>query len=322
MINPYSTVNWASVLYKPSVSHVHCTNQQRFNKLVDGGVKHVPLSNYHPSKPWYPLDDYFEVPNDVIGSPNAEFYNMDIENFHANGLGSFYEEPEPNTKNTWKFKFHKIFENMQYSDAGGITLNHPHWTKSTGGQLKNKDLIEMLDYDKRVLGIEFYNSSSERFNNAGLGWDLDTWDDILLTGRRCWGFCVPDHDLEAETEGYVWEGRNILLVSEFTEHECLKAYREGRFYGALRNTSLAFNSINVSGDTISVVTTDASYIDFVVNGNYNRVNGSYATFNIPSGAMYVRIEAHNNDNSIYSNPIILKEFVPDISTAKKMLILS
>lgn len=319
MINPYNNVDWNNVIRVPSVSHVHCNSQTRFDRLVNGGIRHIPLSNYHPSKPWYPLDDYFTVPEGIIGSPNAEFYNMDIESFHANGIGSFYEEPEPNTKNSWKYKFDRILDNMQYDDAGGITLNHPHWTKDAGGQLTNKDLLTMLDYDSRVLGIEFYNASSERLFEDG--WDLDTWDYILQTGRRCWGFCVPDHDAEVDTEGYVWEGRNILLVSEFTEYECLKAYREGRFYGALRNTELTFESISYSNGALSVVTSNADYIDFVVNGTYNRVNGSSATYNVPSNAVYVRVEASNSENTIYSQAITLKQYKNNDNTAKKMLIL-
>lgn len=319
MINPYNNINWNTVIQIPSVSHVHCTGQATFNRLVNGGIRYAPLSNYHPSKPWYPLSDYFTVPEGIIGSPNAEFYNMDIRNFHANGLGSLYEEPEPNTQKTWKYKFNRILEDMQYEDAGGITLNHPHWTKDQGEELKNSDLIEMLDYDSRVLGIEFYNATCERlFDN---GWDLNTWDSILLTGRRCWGFCVPDHDAEVSDEGFIWEGRNILLVSEFTEYECLKAYREGRFYGALRNTELTFESISYSNGVLSVVTSNADYIDFVVNGSYNRVNGISATYNVPSNAVYVRVEASNSENTIYSQAITLKQYKNNDNTAKKMLIL-
>lgn len=325
MINPYSNIDWENVLQVPSVSHAHDRSQTDFDRLVDAGVRHVALSNYHPSEATYPLSDYFSVPEGIIGSPNAEFYNMDIASFHANGLGCIgYSEPEPNSRMSWRVKLGNVLNGMQYDDAGGITLNHPHWTKATGGVLTNKDLLTMLDWDSRVLGIEFYNATCERYEDLGVGWDLDTWDYILSTGRRCWGFCVPDHDAQANISSepdYVWEGRNILLVSEFTEYECLKAYREGRFYGALRNTDLTFESISYSNGVLSVVTSNADYIDFVVNGSYNRVNGISATYNVPSNAVYVRVEASNSENTIYSQAITLKQYKNNDNTAKKMLIL-
>ena len=327
MINPYDNINWSNVLYVPSISHGHCRAQSRFYRIVGGGIKHIPLSNYHPSEPTYPLSDYFTVPDGVIGSPNAEFYNMGIAGFHANGIGCIgYSEPEPNTRIDWKIKLKSVLDGMQYDDAGGISLNHPCWTKSLG-ELTNKILMDMLDWDERVLGIEFYNASAERYIDPDTqepqhkGWDLDTWDEILSTGRRCWGFCAEDHDADVETEGYVWEGRNILLVNEFTEYECLKAYREGRFYGALRNTDLTFESISYSNGVLSVVTSNADYIDFVVNGSYNRVNGISAIYNVPSNAVYVRVEASNSENTIYSQAITLKQYKNNDNTAKKMLIL-
>lgn len=327
-INPYSSVNWQDVAYVPSDSHMHCGNATHFTNAINAGLKHIAPSNYHPSKPWYPLDEYFSnVPDDIIGSPNSEFYNMDIPFLHVNGLGSFASEPEPNSKYRWQYKFDLILRNMQYEDAGGITLNHPNWTKAYAEEqgigtekLKNSDLEKMLDYDNRVLGIEFYNAGS--VGASEYMWDLDTWDEILLTGRRCWGFCVPDHDAESSNSSYVMRGRNVLLCSEFTEHECLKAYREGRFYGSIYDTDLKFSSIVLVGNSLSVVADNATRLEFVVDGIYHEVNGSSASYNVPGEATYVRVEAHNDENSIFSQPIIFRlRKHTDKDTAKKMLIL-
>lgn len=326
-INPYNNVSWQGVIYVPSCSHEHCSVRDLHN-LYNGGLKHLAISNYHPSEPSYPLAEYYGVtiPDDVIGSPNSEFYNMNIPFLHVNALGSFASEPEPNDECTWKYKFSKILSQMQYADGGGITLNHPRWTKGYADEqgvgykkLKDSDLMAMLDYDERVLGIEFYNAGSE--GNTSWLWDLDTWDAILMTGRRCWGFCVADHDGQSTNDSYVWRGRNILLCSEFTEHECLKAYREGRFYGSIYNTDLKFSSIVLSNYTLSVVAENADYLNFVVDGVYNRVNSNSASYNVPAGSTYVRVEAHNNENSIYSQPIMFKLMNKQGGTDKKMLIL-
>ena len=327
VLNPYSNVQWQNVIYVPSCSHEHCAVKDLQN-LYNGGLKHLAISNYHPSEPAYPLDEYFGVtiPEGIIGSPNSEFYNMDIRFFHSNALGSFATDPGENSiVDTWRNKFRKILGQMQYADGGGITLNHPAWTKAyaeeqqVSPKLGNYDLIDMLDFDDRVLGIEFYNSGNQ--GNTANMWDLDTWDYILKTGRRCWGFCVADHDGQSNDRSYVWRGRNILLCNEFTEHECLKAYREGRFYGSIYNTDLKFSSIELSGYTVSVVADNADHLEFVVDGVYHEVNGSSGSYNVPAGSTYVRVEAHNNDNSIFSQPIMFKMRSKKVGTDKKMLLI-
>lgn len=335
MINPYKNINWDSVFYIPSCSHEHCNtihqtadlphpynNQRTFDMLVDGGLRHIALSNYHPPIPSYPLEDYFDVPESVIGSPNAEFYAMPIPSFHMNGIGSTYSEQEPAPNAPWQLKMKNVLRNLQYKDAGGITLNHPAWTKASGAGypnvLTNKDLLEMLDFDSRVLGIEFYNATAGDVI-PGTSWDLDTWDYILNTGRRCWGFCVPDHDGENNTEGYRFRGRNVLLVNDFTEYECLKAYREGRFYGAIYNTDLKFSNIALNGHHLNATADNADYINVVVNGVYTRVDSDTVSFDVPSNAIYVRLEAHNEENSIFSNPIMFK--VRENNSISKMMLL-
>ena len=122
-----------------------------------------------------------------------------------------------------------------HKDGGGITLNHP-----TG---KDGDYEAMLDFDARVLGIEVWNQLTSGFGSSkgfyapesGVGDDhfYRLWDRLLLSGRRCWGFFVKDHN----TYG---RGRNVLLVPPLnalsvTEREAavLRAYRRGTFFGAV-----------------------------------------------------------------------------------------
>lgn len=57
-------------------------------------------------------------------------------------------------------------------------------------------------------------------------------------------FCVPDHTLH--------NGQSILLVSEPSEYACLKAYRQGSFYGALRGSGLGFEQISLDGINLHV----------------------------------------------------------------------
>lgn len=126
---------------------------------------------------------------------------------------------------------------LLHPDGGGITLNHPT------GKLDN--YAEMLDFDPRVLGIEVWNQLTSGFgSDRGFYEAKDSapdhfyrlWDEILATGRRCWGFFVKDHN----TYG---RGRNVLLVpplddldrTDRTDREAtaLRAYRQGTFFGAV-----------------------------------------------------------------------------------------
>ena len=135
---------------------------------------------------------------------------------------------------------------LLYADGGGITLNHPT------GELD--EYLEMLDFDSRVLGIEVWNQLTSGFgSNRGFyssmkeppGYFYKLWDQILATGRRCWGFFVKDHN----TYG---RGRNILLApsleglsSEERERALLRAYRDGVFFG-----SVASIATDENGNTV------------------------------------------------------------------------
>ena len=183
-----------------------------------------------------------------------------------------------------------------------VCINHPTWSK-----LPFSQMISMLDYDsERVLGIEIYNDTCEQLSNPPDGWDLENWDAILMTGRRCWGFAVPDH------HGYPgynrpFVGRNILLTAEASEHDCLKAYRNGEFYCQLKNGILGFTKITITEDNLlHIETVNADRIDVIADGSLKAsVNGNSMVFDMSTVNTYCRIEAHNQEqeDSIFSNPI-------------------
>lgn len=302
MINPYKDVNWGTNQHIASFSHRHLYNDATFQAAYERGFRHFPCSNYYPSAPWYPLSSRFNnVPSDVLGAPNAEHHNMILDGvlksgIHMNGLGSrwssgTYQGQKPiGVSNTWEYAVDNILANLQFPTGGGVTINHPVWSG-----LSTQDAMRFLDYDERVLGIEIYNDTCEEDNKTG--WALDYWDTILKTGRRAWGFCVED---------WSYKGRNILLVDEFTEQKCLEAYRNGNFYGKINNTDLRFEGISLASDntTLTVKTNNATSIKFVVNGVATEYRASEAKHVLPNAATYVRVEAHTDSDSIFSNPIM------------------
>ena len=100
----------------------------------------------------------------------------------------------------------------------------------------------MLDYDQRVLGLEVINANCGVDGTAAAE---SQWDEVLGTGRQCYGFCVQDH-MDA---GKI-QGRCILMPEERTAESCLRAYRQGRFYGALKGKGLTFESVEFDGRTL------------------------------------------------------------------------
>lgn len=354
IVNPYSGVNWANDLQICSISHAHSrlrTNdgergevkQIYLDNAVVGGCKHIAFSNYYPSEPFYPLSDFFSsIPTGVIGCPNAEHHNF-IDGWgalHMNGIGCTATTGKAGgltpvgANMTAEGAIKYVLNTLQYSDGGGITVNHPGWSVMQNEQNgfpkwtrenASQRVIELLNMDDRVIGMEIRNTSSLPYvtdepdseDNQYVK-STEIWDEILLTGKRCWGFCVPDHETEW---GEKWTGRNILLVDNFDEHTCLQAYRNGNFFSKIFDSDLAFTSILFDGTNFSVSAPSADCIQIVIDGVYTQVSSDTALVAVPNNATYIRAEAwmaydwidrngnhHNVTEKAYSNPIMFKKY--------------
>lgn len=324
MLNPYDGINWSSALRVPSLSHEHGTAEQTVVNLYQEGIRHIAMSNYYPSQPYYPASQYYPGISyaDLLFSPNAEHHTLGGprvnatsqlgSSAHFNSIGSTFSSGSPSgespvgcDRQDWRVVFSDIIGMLQYADGGGISINHPVWSEAS---LDVDDVMAMLDYADQVLGIEIYNQSCE--DSTQNGWALEMWDEILLTGRRCWGFAVPDHGGEISSSHPIprpFFGRNILLVPALTERDCLLAYRNGNFYAQLGKTDLRFTSIQTQGLTLTVTTENASEIDVIIDGVPQTISGNSATVTLPSRAVYVRTAARSADDEIFSNPIIFRE---------------
>jgi len=276
-----------------------------------------------PYRTDFPFDEservYAHVPDDVILSPNAEHHGFTNSTCHICSPGSSFASGTFDVHGRyhldkhgfsvgfggpWQEGFDGMLGGLRYPDGGGITIAHPTWFS----QCSDDHVLEMLDYDERVLGIEIYNDYSagknwfenshyESPSESEPGFSVNLWDRILSTGRRCWGFCVPDHSVCKDGN---WHGRNILLVPAFTEHNCLKAYRQGQFYGCLKDNGLTIRDFSVTNSSISVVTNAKARIRFIADARLAKeVVGDSATYRPPgkkggSGVTYVRVEVEDD----------------------------
>ena len=302
--DPYAGVDW-TVTPVLGITHAHCETQAQYDELYNAGIRHFAISNYYPSDPVYPLTERFTPGEGSISCPNAEFARMTniTGHCHINGLGSTFsagnsEDTSPGT--TWQVLVNNVMRNLMWPDAGGATLNHTTWSA-----LSDAQVLEILDHDPRMLGIEIYNHSSE-VAGGHTGWALEQWDRVLATGRKCFGFCVSDHAAQYSSQ-WPWYGMNALLCAP-TERDCLLAYRNGAFYGRLQNTSLKFTGISLSGSTYTVTTDNADGIKITTKNGSATTFGNTATAAVSEGDVFVRAEAFNNTTGdrIFSNPTMLK----------------
>lgn len=328
MRNPYSNINWNTVEYLSSTTHWHATNTQRFRAIYDAGLRHFAISNYVPSHPTYPLHDNIflnlspeDIPEDIIPCPNSEKAMFADASMHIGSPGSFAATPGhrwdtevDGQRMTWQDKFNYIFDHIQFEDGGGIVINHP-----LRNGMNVNGIIEKLMYDERVLGVEVVNHRSQR--DYGLrGYYFDGWDYILSLGHKCVGFFNPDEhnyhpsyqigdDMRDFNYGL---GRNMLLVPQKNEHDALKAYRKGEFYGAFFGDRMKFTKIEMSGNTFVVETDEAERIDFISysiqNGKIVKdpvetvfdISGEYA---VNENTIFVRASAYEVVNPSYEQPI-------------------
>ena len=285
---------------------------------------------------------FSEVPEDILMSPNAEHHGFSNSGIHVCSPGSLFVSGNIDPKGhyhldrhgfcvgfggTWQEGFERMLTARRHPDGGGITVNHPTWFS----RLSDDHVLELLDFDADVLGIEIYNDYSARRDwslTAGYeappesepGFSLKLWDRILATGRTCWGFCVPDHSVEpawgrgaphiGDRTGN-WHGRSVLLVPAFTEHACLKAYRAGQFYGCLKDNGLTVTGFTATASDVSVHLSAPARIRFITEAGCVAVahgtQATYATRDEPGRPppTFVRVEADDETGErLFLQPVL------------------
>lgn len=297
MIDPYKNINWQTIQLVQSMSHEHEYHYpsvaDAVNDFYSRGFRHFNFSEYlrkppendgEPNFPEdfysvggvYPLSRWMEnVPQDIIETPSCEMFGLGghiVMMSAVKGIG-YNDEHFPNAgeggnqiydvANEQPIELN-LLEQFQYALDG---IPDPNSAGQIGGLLFEDGgglyeahsggfnrIITRLDMDDRYLGCDIYND--RRGDDAteireSRGWNIDVWEAVLRTGRRCWGFVESDRGRR---------GCNILLLNEFTDHDAMKAYREGRFYGKMSwdDTGLKFKNIHDDGDKLIVETEGAT----------------------------------------------------------------
>ncbi len=259
---------------------------------------------------------FSNIPDTLLEAPNAEhdsFTDLPLST-HICSLGSTFTSGNFDrfgeyglsehgfgfgSSMPWREGFKRILDALMIPDGGGITINHPNYT-----HLPIEYVYDMLDFDPRVLGIEIYNHNCNVWHTAS---SESMWDQILSTGRQCFGFCVQDHLME---DG--WHGKSILLPDEPTAEGCLRAYRQGRFYGAIQGNGLRFEHISYDGETFRARTNRPVYFMLISHmGILAYENSTEFEYKVRQDLVnehvYLRLTAREgrHEEMLYSQPIML-----------------
>ena len=260
------------------------------------------------------------LPPGVLEAPNAEHHGFRLDNgkfagnLHMCAPGSAYASGTFDARNRyktysagyyygsgekWRTAVDRMIAGLIHKDGGGVTINHPTWSK-----LDRSLMLDILDHDPRVLGIEVLEAgrNSEPY-----------WDWALSTGRQCFGFFVPDWSINKEIFGV-----NVLCVEEKTVHACLKAYREGNFYGAAHGLDeLAFTGLSFDGKCVRASTDKPARFEVVTaRGVVKASEGREVAWDVvpdgngtgPRVDVFARIRATAADGCgevLYSQPFML-----------------
>jgi len=266
---------------------------------------------------------FTQIPSDVVICPNAEHHSMTDTNGHFNAVGSEFQSGNFDARSKymlnkhgyamgtgmpWKEAFTRMFAELQVAEGGGVTINHPTWSG-----MSQHHLLEFLDFDPRVLGIEIWNNTAEMLN--GKGWSLGEWDAVLATGRRCYGLAVPDH---AHNSDPGFRGQNVLLIDANTPADeipaaCLRAYRNGDFYASLFGR-IELKRLELVGGELRVELSAPSQIRIVsAQGTLHETSGPACRWKLPVGSaalqkhVYLRVEAAETggDDRLFSQALPL-----------------
>ncbi len=302
-----------------------------WNKIVGQWIKDLPpeLQKEYPFKEGGKI--FKPLPEGILEAPNAEHHNFYYENgkripcLHMNSPGSLFasgtfDQWERRRFQTgvrggydfgsgelWSTAIDHMIAGLMYPDGGGVTINHPVWSS-----YYRPLILSILDHDPRVLGMEVIE--------GGHGNGEKYWDWVLATGRQCFGFFVPDHSIRRKDDSF---GVNVLVTPERSVHACLKAYRDGNFYGALRGLNeLKFTRISFHDTTVEAETDKPARLEVITGvGKVKETKGTSVKWTMedrysasaPRNAAHVfaRIKAYALDGSgeeLFSQPYML---VPD-----------
>jgi len=189
-----------------------------------------------------------------------------------------------------------------YPDKGKRIVAHPAWSGVTA------KMINALDFG--CIGIEVYNYVCSYV--YGKGHSVNIWDELLVAGRRIWGFSVDDAHFnpDAPTAGGGWIQ---VQADELTQDAIMGAMARGEFYST-SGPEIARIDVDDNG----VMTVESRYpcdsIVFVAHEHrgwrYYQVSTApllSAWHQLTPDMIYCRAEVRCGNKTAWTQPIFVGE---------------
>ena len=184
-----------------------------------------------------------------------------------------------------------------WAESGALVfLAHPYWSGMT--------VTEMLPLE-RLAGLEVFNTSSQ--TDLGKGLAAVHWDDMLVRGKRWWGYAVDDtHGINDDAAGgWVW-----VKSERLDEESILRAMKEGAFYSS---SGPEIHDFRLENGVASVCCSEAVAINFVGHtqwGFQRRAEPGHAItdahYRLTGNEKYVRAECVDaSGHAAWTNPVFL-----------------
>lgn len=290
--NPYATIHAGSRKLKANF-HAHGiawgnytyganTDEEVYDAYKKKNYDLIGISNYHSINPvGNPSDSlYFPVYEHGCNVLKSHYLVLNSESV------SFFDQPLIQSISMQQQVIEKIKET-----GGLVAMAHPELSgRSEEGMLNlvHYDFIEVLNH-YRV---------SKSF-----------WDHSLSSGKLAWVLGNDDtHDVNDETAFKIW---NIIYSDSKSTDSVLANMKKGMHYSVKTIDGVcdkALNLLQIEGNRLHVQFSDTINAIEIIGQNgkiiytHYLVNEFYHYLN-PNDT-YIRIEAHDNDFSIYLNPIV------------------
>lgn len=283
--------SWKAELSPELASQMPFVEGDAIFSPLPAGVMEVPNAEHH----WFSdcsIYLHITAPGATLASGNFDRQHKFQLTEHGYNLG---------VKVPWREGFKKILDSLMIPDGGGIVIAHPTWS-----HLPIDFICQLLDSDPRVLGIEVFNHNSRVDFSS---YSDSIWDAILSTGRQCYGFFVQDHTMRPDP----WNGKIVLLPEERTAESCLRAMRQGRFYGTITGGNVRFDYVNFDGKRLVAHCSDTVQFQLIskVGVIDDIVEGKEFTYEVPDAErashVFLRLTARvdKGRDKLFTQPFML-----------------
>ena len=275
--------------------HVHTTRS-------DGKLTPVQSVAFHRDHGYHFLGitDHDTV-TDLSKSSTAEFLNIPgVEVTHGrNELGQSYHvvligiEEAPRVSNSLSIQ---DTINIWTDKAQMAFLAHPYWSGHVLG--------EMMPLE-RLVGVEIYNTSSHTDLGKGLATVL--WDELLVRGKRWWGFGVDDtHGVNDDAAG----GWVQVKSEKLDRNSIIEAMKRGEFYSS---SGPEIHDFRIGNGKATVTCSPVAAINFMGHTQFGFQRRAEpgktitdAEYKLNGKERYLRVECvDGTGHAAWTNPIYL-----------------